>query len=322
MSASLPPSLGLDLLRCSEAAALAASRWMGLANPDEADRAATDALLSVLNGVNLAGQIVVGKEARLAQAAGAVAGQLVGNGDGPEADLILDPIDGRTPLALGHPGSLAAIAAAPRGSMWCPRPAAYMEKIVVDAQVAQSLVPERLDAPAPWTIAVVARAKDKPVQDLVVFVLARFRHAELVREIRAAGARVLERLDGDISGALLAATGQKGVDIMMGVGGVPEGLAAACAVKALGGAMLGRLAPQSETEAEAVREAGLDTRRILSQAEIVTSQNVLFAATGITDGPLLTGVQYEHGRAHSNSLLLRGEGRTRRLLFSEHLLDE
>ncbi|MCL5110123.1 MAG: fructose-bisphosphatase class II [Chloroflexi bacterium] len=322
MSASLPPNLGLDLIRCGEAAALAAGHWMGLANPDEADRAATDAMLSVLSGVNLAGRVVVGKEGRRGQEAGLAGGQIVGNGSGPEADVILDPIDGRTPLALGHPGALAAIAAAPRGAMWCPQPAAYMEKIIVDAQVAAALVPECLDAPAAWTLALVARAKDKRVRDLVVFVLARFRHAELVREIRSAGARVLERLDGEISGALLAATGEKGVDLMMGVGGIPEGLAVACAVKALGGAMLGRLAPQDEAEAAAVREAGLDRHRILTQAELVTSQNVLFVATGITDGPLLSGVQYERGRARSNSLLLRGEGRTRRLLYSEHLLDE
>ena len=322
MNARLPPNLGLDLVRCTEAAALAAGRWLGLASPDESDLAATSALLSVFNEVALDGRVVMGKEGRLGTHATIVSGQAVGNRVGEPADVVVDPIDGRTLLALGHPDAISVIGAAPCGSMWCPVPAVYMEKIVVDAQVAPALVPECLDAPAAWTLALVARAKGKPVRDLVVFVLARFRHAELVREIRAAGARVLERFDGDIAGALMAASGQKGVDVMMGIGGIPEGIAGACAVKALGGAMLGRLAPQSEAEAAAVRAAGLDTRRILTQDEIVRGQSTLFVATGITNGSVLDGVQYEGLRARSNSLILRGEGRTRRLIFSEHLLDE
>lgn len=322
MNASLPISLGLDLVRCTETAALAAGRWLGLASPDEADQAATSALLRVFDSVGLDGRIVIGEEGRLGSRATITSGQPMGNGSGPAADIVLDPIDGRTLLALGHPDAISVIGAAPRGSMWCPLPAVYMEKIVVDAQVAEALVPECLDAPAAWTLALVARAKKKPVRDLVVFVLARFRHAELVREIRAAGARVLERFDGDIAGALMAASGQKGVDVMMGVGGIPEGIIGACAVKALGGAMLGRLAPQSEAEEAAVRAAGLDTRHILTQDEIVTGQSTLFVATGITDGAVLNGVQYEGQRARSNSLILRGEGRTRRLVFSEHLLEE
>ncbi len=178
-----------------------------------------------------------------------------------------------------------------------------------------------LDAPAAWTLASVARAKKKQVRDLVVFVLERPRHADLIEEIRAAGARVMLRADGDVAGALMAASPDGQVDVLMGIGGVPEGVVAACAVKALGGAMLGRLAPQRKDEREAIAAAGLDTKRILTSDELISGDQLFFAATGITDGPLLDGVRYHGDRAETQSLVLRCDTRTRRLIKTEHIGD-
>jgi fructose-1,6-bisphosphatase II len=202
--------------------------------------------------------------------------------------------------------------------MWAPAPAVYMDKIVVDRHVADALVPECLDAPAAWVLALVARAKGKDVRDLLVFVLSRRRHRALIREIRAAGARTMLRTDGDVVGALMAASTHSGVDVLMGIGGVPEGVLAACATRAMGGGMLGRLAPQTSEEEEAVRAAGLDAHQTLSCSQLVSSREVFFAATGITDGSLLTGVHYHGNVAETNSLIIRGETRTRRFIHSEH----
>jgi fructose-1,6-bisphosphatase II len=194
-----------------------------------------------------------------------------------------------------------------------------MEKIVVNSEAAHSLVEECMDAPAAWTLASVARAKKKQVRDLVVFVLERQRHLDLIEELRIAGARVMLRGDGDVAGALMAASPDGRVDVLMGIGGVPEGVIAACAVKALGGAMLGRLAPQSQTECDSIAAAGLDIRRILTSDELIVGDQLFFAATGITDGPLLAGVRYHGDRAETHSLVLRCDTRTRRLIKTEHI---
>jgi len=182
------------------------------------------------------------------------------------------------------------------------------------------MVPECLDAPAAWTLALVARALDREIGNLTVFMLDRPRHADLIREVRATGAHVMLRPDGDVTGALLAATRGSGIDILMGVGGVTEGLLSVCAVKALGGAMLARLAPQGERELSAIHDAGLDMTRIMDHSDLVTGDCTFFAATGITDGPLLSGIHYRGRRATSNSMILRGETRTRRVIEAEHLL--
>ena len=178
-----------------------------------------------------------------------------------------------------------------------------------------------MDAPAAWTLALVARVKKKEVRDLIVFVLDRPRHADLIEEIRTAGARVMLRSDGDTAGALLAAAPDSGVDLLMGVGGVPEGVISACAVKSLGGAMLGRLAPQSAAEREAVAAAGLDTRRVLTADELIAGDQVFFAATGITDGPLLAGVRYHGNRAETQSMVLRCDTHSRRMMYAEHVIE-
>ena len=319
MNDSLPRNLGLDLVRATEDAAIKAGRWMGKGKADEADRIANQAILKSINRIDIDGTLVLtervrGREPYLA------CGARVGNGKGPQVDMVCDPIDGRLQLAMGHPGALSVIAVAPAGKMWAPDPAIYMDKIIVNHEVAPSLVPECLDAPPAWTLALVARAKSKPVQDLTVFILDRPRHEHLIGDVRAAGARVILRPDGDIAGGLMACMADSQVDILMGVGGVLEGLIVACAVKSLGGGMLGRLAPQSDVESEQLRSTGFDVRQILTCSEIVGSDDVFFVATGITSGPLLSGVSYHGRRANSNSLILRGLTHTMRKMEAEHFI--
>ena len=313
---------GFDLVRATEAAALSAGRWMGLNRHDEADQAATEAMARALNAMDMDGYIVIGEEGKLGRHSPLDTGQHVGTGDGPLLDVVVDPIDGGRLLAQGLPGAIAVAGLAPHGSIRSLHPAIYMDKVVVDRTVAQALVPECLDAPAAWVLALIARLKKKEIRDLVVFILDRPRHAALIEEIRTAGARVMLRSDGDIAGALLAASPHSGVDLLMGIGGIPEGIIAACAIRALGGAMLGRLAPQSEAEREAMQSAGLDSQPIFTAIDLVSSNEVFFAATGITDGPLLAGVHYQGEQAETHSLVLRCETHRRRQIYAEHSLEE
>jgi fructose-1,6-bisphosphatase II len=313
--------MGVELLRATETAALAAGRWMGLNRPDAADAAANRAMTDALNTIDMCGRIVIGERGKLHDDTSLSSGALIGSGSGPDADVVVDAIDGRNLLAQGHPGAISVAAVAPRRTIWDPAPAVYMEKIVVGPAVAKALVPECMNAPAAWTLALVARVLDKRVSDLVAFVLNRPRHVDLIAEIRAAGARVMLSQDGDVAGALLAASPESGVDILMGTGGVTEGLIAACAVRAIGGGMLGRLAPQSVAERTVLTANGLEVGEVRECDQIVRSRSVFFAATGITDGPLLQGVRYNRNRATSNSLMVRGESRTRRHITAEHLLE-
>lgn len=311
-------NIGLDLVRVTEATALSAGRWLGLGNKMEAHRAATEAMADALASVDIDGHVVIGEEGRLGTRTPLDTGEDVGTGNGPEVDVIVDPIDGTESVVHGHPGAISVLAVSPRGTMWSPQPAVYMEKIVVDHDVVDALVPECMDAPVAWTLALVARAKDKAVRDLQVIILDRPRHHDLIEEIRVAGARVLLRSDGDTAGALIAATTHTGADILMGVGGVPEGVTAACAVKALGGAMLGRLAPQSDEERAAIEAAGLDMDRILSCDDMVKGDQIFIAATGVTHGPLLAGIQYRGNEARTHSLVIRAETGTRRMIHTEY----
>jgi fructose-1,6-bisphosphatase II len=294
---------------------------MGLGRRDDADQAAASAMSKALNTLDMDGYVVIGEEGKLGTHSPLDSGQRVGTRDGPEMDVVVDPIEGRNLLARGHPDAMAVVGVAPRGSMWSPKPAIYMEKIVVCCEVAEALVPEGMDAPVAWTLALDARATGKAVRDLVVFVLDRLRHRHLIDEIRAAGARAILRSEGDVLGALLAATTDTGVDLLMGIGGVAEGVIAACAIKALRGGMLGRLAPQSEPERAGIEAAGLDLDRILSCDELVSSSQVFFAATGITEGTLLSGVRYHGDMAETESLVLRCETGTRRVIHAEHVVE-
>jgi fructose-1,6-bisphosphatase II len=206
--------------------------------------------------------------------------------------------------------------------MWSPFPAVYLEKIVIDREAASALVPECMAAPAAWTLALVARVKKKAVRDLSVLILDRPRHYDLIEEIRTAGARVLLRDEGDAEGALIAATPNVGADLLMGIGGASQGVIAACAVKAMGGAMLARLAPQSEEERQAIRAAGLDEKRTRAGDELVSSPEIFFAATGITDSVLLPAIHFHSAYIETHSLLLRAKTGTRRFIRAEHALDK
>ncbi len=316
-------NMGLDLVRTTEAAAISAARWMGLGRSGDADQAASAAMVRALDRMKMNGQIVMGEDSRVGMGLPELhAGRSVGTGRGIATDVMVDPIDGRRLLAYGRAGAISVAAVATRGSMWSPSPAAYMEKMVVNRTAASALVPECLDAPAAWTLALVARAKGKAVRDLVVFLLDRPRHHDLLEEIRMAGARVMLTDDGDISGALLAAAPNGPVDLLIGIGGAAEGLLSACAVKALGGGMLARLAPQSADERAALIEARVETKRIFTCEDMVAGNQVFFVATGITSGLLLEGVSFEHDRASTNSLILRCETRTRRTIQAEHLITD
>ena len=313
-------NLSMALVRVTEMTALAAARWMGRDDREGADRDATKAMWSAIQTLEIDGNIAIGEEARLGEHTNLDSGNKVGTGYGPSLDVVLDPIDGVNLLARSLPDSISVIGMAPEGAMWHPAPAAYMEKLVVDRRTAERLVPECLDAPAAWTLALIARAKGKPVSDLLVYILKRPRHENLIEEICAAGARVLLRSDGDVAGALMAASDRFSVDVMMGVGGVAEGVIAACAVKSMGGQMLGRLSPQSPEEHTAVEEADLDTREILTCDEMVKGDEIYFATTSITDGALLEGVHYHGHTATTQSLVLRCKTGTERIIYTGHRL--
>ena len=320
--AEISPNLGLSLIRVTEAAALVAGRYMGLNQPDKADHFATQAMANAFAALNIEGHVVIGEETKLGIHSPLDSGSRVGNGNGPAMDVVLDPVDGTQLLASGHSDAISVVGIAQRGAMWNPYPAAYMEKIVVARDAADVLVPECLDAPAAWTLALIARAKEKKIRDLLVFVLDRPRHQDLIEEIRTAGARVMVRDQGDIAGTLMAVTQTVNIDVMMGIGGVPEGVISACAVRCFGGAMLGRLAPQTEEEKNAVQNVKLDPQRILNVEEMVSGNHVFFAATGITDGILLSGVRYHGEWAQTESIVGRSQTGTRRIIYAEHRLTD
>lgn len=314
----LSRNIGLDLVRVTETAALAAGHWVGSGDFANAHRAATRAMADALNTLEMNGRVIIGEERRLGEDSPLCSGQLVGTGSGPEVDVLVDPIDGTNRLIRGKPGAISVVGIAPRGTIWSPFPARYMEKIITDQNAAQALVPQCMDAPAAWTLALIARHKKKSVRDLGVIVLERPRNQHLIDELRECGARVLLRNDGDAEGALLAATKDADVDVLMGIGGASQGVLAACAVKASGGAMLARLKPQDATERDNIREAGLDMERILTCSELVNSNQIFFAATSITGSPLLRSMQFWGNYASTHSLLIRSETGTRRFIHAEH----
>lgn len=312
----------LDLARATEHTALAAGRWVGLGNRQEADRVATEVMHEWLNNISMDGTIAISERPRLGQETVLAAGRKVGDGTGPVMDVVVDAVDGVGLLVEGQPGAISAVCILPAGHLWKPTQATYMEKIVVNRAVGAALVPECMDAPPAWTLALIARVVGKPVRDLVVFVLDRPRHHSLIEDIRRAGARAQIHHDGDVAGALLAASPQSKVDVLMGVGGFSEGVLAACAVRAMGGAMLGRMAPMDEEETNKLKSLGFDPNQILTERQIVGTDQIYFAATGVTDGNLLNGVSYLGNRAQTHSMVIRGETGIRRMIYTEHLLDE
>ena len=315
-------NLGLDLARATEAAALAAGQWAGRGDTHAADADATQAMRQALNTIHMDGKLILGEEARHPDYSDVLAtGEKVGDGRLPAVDVAVNPIEGIRLLAEGLPEGLSVAAAAPKGAVRSFAPAAYMEKLVVSREVAQALTPKCLDAPAGWTLGLIAREKKKPVSAVTVFVLNRPRHKELIEEIREAGARILLRPEGDVAGALRAATPGSGVDALMGIGGTTEGVIAACATKALNGGMLARLSPQSDQERSEVLGAGIEIDRILNCDQMVGSDDVFFAATGVTDGGLLDGVKFLRNGLTTHSLVLRGKTGTLRVVHTDHHRD-
>lgn len=316
-----PRNIGLDLVRVTESAALAAGRWIGSGNFDEAHRAATDTMYGMLSTLGIDGRIVIGEERRVENCLPLSWGTKFGSGSTP-FDLAVDPIDGTRLLIQGKSGAISIVAIAPQNSLWSPGPARYLDKIVVDRDAAAVLVPECLDAPAAWTLSLVARAKQKPVRDLTVVVLQRMRHQDLIDEIRATGARILLREEGDAEGAMVAATPGSGVDLLMGVGGAMQGVLSACAVRALGGAMVTRPLPQSAEEQANLAASDFDMTIVRTEKDLVTTDQIFFAVTGITDSLLLPGVTYSGSRAETHSLLIRAATGTRRMIHAEHLIED
>ncbi len=315
-----PHHPGLGLVRVTEVGALAASRWMGLDDRHAADHAAQDAMAATINLLPMQGKIVSGEEGRTGEHSPLDSGNDVGTGKGPELDVEINAIDGASLVAEGKSGAMSVAAIAPRGALWRPGPAVYLNKLVVDRVVADAIGPDALDAPAGWTLAAVARAKEKEIRDLLVFILDRPRHTQLIAEVRKAGARVALRRGGDIGGAMMAADPNVAIDVLMGIGGAAEGLMAACAVKALGGAIMARVAPQSEAEQRACESQEADLTRILTKDDLVSGNEVFFSATGISGGRLLGGVNFHGDTVDTHSVVLRLETGTRRIIKTEHRL--
>ena len=308
--------LALELVRATEAAAIAAGPWVGAGDKNAADGAAVDAMRYRLSSVNFNGTVVIG-EGEKDKAPMLFNGEVVGDGTGPNLDIAVDPIDGTRLTALGMNNALSVIAVADGGSMFDPSAVFYMEKLVTGPEAADFV---DLRLPVKQNLHLVAKAKGKKINELTVCVLDRPRHAKLIEEIRACGARTRIILDGDVAGAIAACREGTGVDVMLGTGGTPEGIVAACAIKATGGVIQGRLAPTDDAEREKALAAGHDLDRILTTDDLVTSDNCFFAATGITDGKLLRGVRYGKNIVTTQSLVMRSSSGTVRTVEAEHRL--
>jgi fructose-1,6-bisphosphatase II len=310
--------LALELVRATEVAALAAGRWMGNANKEAGDQAAVDGMRVMLNGVAMDGVVVIG-EGEKDEAPMLYNGERVGTGTPPEVDLAVDPIDGTRLLAEGRPGAIAMIAVAPRGTMFDPGPCVYMMKWVVGADAVGVV---DIDAPVADNLAAVARAKDTDVSNLTVIMLDRPRHEDLAAEVRAAGARLRLIMDGDVGAALLAMMPDRPFDVLLGIGGTPEGVATACAVRALRGEMVGRLWPRDDDERRRALEAGYDLDESLTTERLVTSDNTFFVCTGVTPGELCDGVEYSRAGATTESIVMRGRSGTVRYIRARHTADK
>ena len=310
-------NLALDIVRITEAAALASARWLGRGDKEAGDGAAVDAMRVSFATLSIDGKVIIG-EGEKDNAPMLFNGEKVGKGCGPSLDVAVDPVEGTNLLAYGRPNAISVVGVAPSGSMFNPGPSYYMQKLVVPRE-ARNVVD--LDAPVKVNLANVAKAMGKSVQDLVVFVLDKPRHEKLITEIRQAGARIQLQTDGDVAGALMAVDPRSEVDIMMGTGGTPEGVLSACAIKGMGGQILARLDPQSYVEKEAITEAGIDAREVLTVHDLVRSDDCFFAATGISGGDFLRGVRYSAKYAVTHSLVLRGKTGTLRYVESYHNMD-
>jgi fructose-1,6-bisphosphatase II len=316
METEQPPdrNLAMELMRATEAAALAAGRWMGRGDKNAADGAAVEAMRVVLATVRMEGVVVIG-EGEKDEAPMLYNGEQIGDGSPPSMDIAVDPVDGTTLTALGRGGAIAVIAMSERGTMFDPGPCVYMEKIAAGPAAADVI---DINAPVKANLEAVAKALGEKVSDVTAVVLDRDRHADIIRECREAGARIRLIPDGDVAGAISVAWRNSGNDILFGVGGTPEGVIAACALKSLGGTIQGKLWPRDDAERNAAVDAGYDLDKVLMLDDLVSGDDVFFAATGITDGELLRGVRYWGEGAGTQSLVMRSKSGTIRVIDAQH----
>jgi fructose-1,6-bisphosphatase II len=308
-------NLALELVRVTEAAALAAARMVGRGDKEGADQAAVDAMRSVLDGVSMDGVVVIG-EGEKDEAPMLYNGERIGDGSPPRVDVAVDPLEGTRLTALGMPSAIAVIALAEQGTMFDPGPCVYMEKIAGGPEIADLL---DLDRPLRETLHLIAERKQIDIRDVMVVMLDRERHHDAMREVREAGARVRLILDGDVSAALLAVSDNTPVDLLWGIGGTPEGVISAAAIKCIGGQLLGRLWPRNDQERDAAIGAGYDLERVLDCDALVAGKDVFFSATGVTDGDVLEGVRYQGDRgATTESLVMRSRTGTVRRVSARH----
>ncbi len=311
-------NLALELVRVTEAAALAAGRFMGRGDKEAADGAAVNAMRLVLQTVDMNGIIVIG-EGEKDNAPMLYNRESVGNGSAPDVDVAVDPIDGTRPLAFGRSNSLATVAIAPRGTMFNPGPFVYMNKLAVGPEAKGKI---NIEKSITENLKAIAKAKNKDVEDLTTIILERPRHDAMIAEIRKVGARIRIIPDGDVAAALMTAWPGAGVDVLIGIGGTPEGVLAACALRAMGGEIQGKLYARDENELRRGREAGYDFDKILTMDDLVSSEDVFFAATGVTDGELLKGVRYDGDGARTDSIVVRGLTGTVRQISATHRMDK
>jgi fructose-1,6-bisphosphatase II len=308
-------NLALELVRVTEAAALAAARWVGRGDKEAADQAAVDAMRLLLDTVPMAGTVIIG-EGEKDEAPMLYNGESIGDGSPPEVDIAVDPLEGTRLTARGAPSALSVIALSEKGTMFDPGPCVYMEKIAGGPKIADAI---SLSDPLPEVIRNVAEAKGSDPGEVTIIMLDRERHAESVEQVREVGARIRFITDGDVSAALFAVSRDTGVDLLWGIGGTPEGVLSAAAIKCLGGRILGRLWPRDEEERRAAEEAGYDLDRVLDTDDLVSGDDVFFAGTGVTDGELLQGVRYlGDGHATTESLVMRSRSGTVREVKARH----
>jgi fructose-1,6-bisphosphatase II len=311
-------NLAMELARVTEAAALAAGRWIGRGDKNGADQAAVDAMRHMIDSVSMDGVVVIG-EGEKDEAPMLYNGEAVGNGTGPAVDVAVDPIDGTRLTSVGQPNAVSVIALAERGTMFFPGVAVYMEKVATGAEAADAI---DVTAPPEENVRLVAKAKGIRTEEVTVTILDRPRHEAMIRAVREVGARVYLITDGDVAGAIAAAAPRTGVDLLLGIGGTPEGVVAAAALKCMGGAIQGRLSPRTDEERDALVGAGLDPERVLTTDDLVSGKDVFFAATGITDGSLLRGVRYWPDGATTYSLVMRSRSGTIRWVEAEHRFEK
>jgi fructose-1,6-bisphosphatase II len=307
-------NLALELVRVTETAAVAAAPWVGRGEKNLADKAAVEAMRKMINTVDMSGVVVIG-EGEKDDAPMLHNGEEVGNGLGPECDVAVDPIDGTSLTANGMNGAISVIALAPRGSMYDPSAVFYMNKIVTGPEAAAVI---DINASTKANIQAVAKAKRMSISDITVVVLNRPRHDTLLKEIREAGARIRLIQDGDVAGAIETARPDTGIDLLMGIGGTPEGVITAAAMLCLGGSIQGKLHPKDNDEKERALAAGHDLNKVLTTRDLINSDDVFLSATGITDGELLRGIRYTSYGVISESLVMRGKSQTVRLIQTEH----